>query len=107
MRKILLVVILATLGWNAYEKNRKNAAPVVAAREHVLNVEADVADAPDIDLKRSGQSVFTCDGRTYCSQMKSCEEAKYFVQNCPNVNMDGDNDGIPCETQWCGHQGRG
>ncbi|NJN48198.1 MAG: excalibur calcium-binding domain-containing protein [Candidatus Competibacteraceae bacterium] len=42
-----------------------------------------------------------CDGRIHCSQMRSCEEATFFLRNCPNVKMDGDNDGIPCENQWC------
>jgi cold shock CspA family protein len=46
-------------------------------------------------------SAFQCDGRRHCSQMTSCEEAKYFLRNCPNTEMDGDNDGIPCESQWC------
>ncbi|MFE8710966.1 excalibur calcium-binding domain-containing protein [Aeromonas allosaccharophila] len=44
-----------------------------------------------------------CDGREYCSQMTSCEEATWFLQNCPNTKMDGEGDGIPCENQWCGH----
>jgi len=44
-----------------------------------------------------------CDGRQYCSQMNSCDEAKYFLAHCPNPRMDGDGDGIPCEGQWCGH----
>ena len=44
---------------------------------------------------------FSCDGRTYCSQMTSCAEATLFLKNCPNVQMDGDDDGIPCEQQWC------
>ena len=44
---------------------------------------------------------FRCDGRTYCSQMTSCAEATYFLRNCPNTKMDGNNDGIPCERQWC------
>jgi cold shock CspA family protein len=44
-----------------------------------------------------------CDGRTHCSQMTSCEEAKFFLSNCPNTEMDGDRDGIPCESQWCTH----
>mgnify|MGYP002868724279 CR=1 FL=1 len=44
---------------------------------------------------------FRCDGRTYCSQMTSCDEATFFLRNCPNVKMDGNNDGIPCEKQWC------
>ncbi len=46
---------------------------------------------------------FNCDGRQYCSQMRSCEEAKYFLANCPGTKMDGDRDGIPCEDQWCSH----
>lgn len=46
-------------------------------------------------------SRFKCDGRTFCSQMTSCEEAKFFLKNCPNTKMDGNNDGVPCEEQWC------
>jgi hypothetical protein len=46
-------------------------------------------------------SGFSCDGRLYCSQMRSCDEAKYFLARCPGVKMDGDRDGIPCEEQWC------
>jgi cold shock CspA family protein len=42
-----------------------------------------------------------CDGRTQCSQMTSCAEAVYFLQNCPGTTMDGNNDGEPCEQQWC------
>jgi hypothetical protein len=33
--------------------------------------------------------------------MTSCAEATYFIENCPNTEMDGDNDGEPCEKQWC------
>jgi endonuclease YncB( thermonuclease family) len=44
---------------------------------------------------------YRCDGRTYCSQMTSCDEAKFFLRNCPGAKMDGNNDGVPCERQWC------
>lgn len=47
----------------------------------------------------SGQ--YRCDGRTYCSQMTSCQEATFFLKNCPGTKMDGNNDGVPCERQWC------
>lgn len=47
------------------------------------------------------QSAFHCDGRTSCSQMTSCAEATYFLRNCPGAKMDGNNDGVPCEQQWC------
>ncbi|WP_373740769.1 excalibur calcium-binding domain-containing protein [Neisseria sp.] len=42
-------------------------------------------------------NAFSCDGRQHCSQMRSLKEAEFFLQQCPNVKMDGDNDGIPCE----------
>lgn len=44
---------------------------------------------------------FSCDGRRHCSQMTSCAEATFFLRHCPDTKMDGDNDGIPCEEQWC------
>lgn len=49
----------------------------------------------------SSQGESRCDGRTRCSQMNSCSEARFFMANCPGTQMDGDNDGVPCEDQWC------
>jgi len=49
------------------------------------------------------ESKYRCEGKEHCSQMISCEEALFYIQNCPNTKMDGDNDGIPCESQWCSH----
>ena len=49
----------------------------------------------------SRAATFSCDGRQHCSQMRSCEEAEYFIRHCPNTKMDGDNDGVPCENQFC------
>ena len=46
-------------------------------------------------------SSYHCDGRTHCAQMTSCQEATYFLRNCPGVEMDGNHDGVPCEKQWC------
>jgi micrococcal nuclease len=47
-------------------------------------------------------AAWRCDGRTRCSQMRSCEEATFFLKNCPGVQMDGDGNGVPCESQFCG-----
>ncbi|EEX92071.1 hypothetical protein VIOR3934_02727 [Vibrio orientalis CIP 102891 = ATCC 33934] len=44
---------------------------------------------------------FVCEGKTRCSHMTSCNEAKFYLANCPNVQIDGDRDGVPCEMQWC------
>jgi len=56
---------------------------------------------PESSAPGNKPSPFKCDGRTHCSQMTSCDEAKFFLKNCPNVKMDGNNDGVPCEQQWC------
>lgn len=58
------------------------------------------ANRDKMQMGKNG-GAYTCDGRTHCSQMRSCEEAKYFLQHCPGVKMDGDSNGIPCEKQWC------
>ena len=62
---------------------------------------APVTAQPSESAQLDSPSPFHCDGRQHCSQMQSCEEARYFLQHCPNVKMDGDGDGIPCEEQLC------
>lgn len=62
---------------------------------------AAAASAPAPAVVQQAPAGFKCDGRTHCSQMKSCAEAKYFLAQCPGVQMDGNQDGIPCERQWC------
>lgn len=44
---------------------------------------------------------YECDGRQYCSRMTWREESLWVLNNCPDTKLDGDNDGIPCEKQWC------
>lgn len=48
-------------------------------------------------------SQFKCDGRQHCTQMRSYDEAIFFLRNCPDTKMDGDRDGIPCEQQFGRH----
>ena len=51
----------------------------------------------------SNNQSFQCAGKTRCNEMSSCDEAKFYLNNCPGTIADGDGDGIPCEDQWCGH----
>ncbi len=92
MKKIILLLIVAGFAWKgttAWQANQAAPkAPSVVA----------VPPQPDI---RTAEPSFQCDGRTHCSQMRSCEEATYFLRHCPGVKMDGNNDGVPCEKQWC------
>ncbi len=91
MKKIVIFAILI-IGWygNYHYKHKMQKVSV----ESPYTGDSQVAGS-------SVNSSFKCDGRTKCSQMTSCEEAKFFLKNCPDVKMDGNNDGIPCEKQWC------
>jgi endonuclease YncB( thermonuclease family) len=80
---------LASHGGGATTASPK-AAPSVVAAPNAVPVAAVAAAAP-----------YRCDGRTHCSQMRSCAEATYFLKHCPGVKMDGNRDGVPCEKQWC------
>lgn len=86
------IVLMAAVGLGAYGYSRywSRATPATPS----------TLEAP-IQME-SPSSPYSCDGRTMCSQMRSCAEATYFIRNCPNTQMDGDGDGVPCESQWCG-----
>lgn len=50
------------------------------------------------EVLRLAQS-YSCQPRRYCSRnISSCEEARWYHQNCSwGGALDRDNDGIPCE----------
>jgi hypothetical protein len=44
------------------------------------------------------QSAQSCPSRRYCTQISSCQEARFYLANCSwGHYLDGDNDGVPCE----------
>ncbi len=98
MRKLITALIVGVLGYQGY-----------AAYQRATLAHQD-AESPRIEEPRREFSSFSepvsskynCDGRTHCSQMTSCEEATWFINHCPGTEMDGNNDGVPCERQWCG-----
>ncbi len=122
----VLLLVLALLGYKMLQPNNTTSNPIAdVATETPVDAAFTSTDLDDIpptyvDSDATSTSVsavkpvltssasasasassFTCDGRKHCSQMTSCAEATYFVQHCPNTKMDGNNDGIPCEQQWC------
>ena len=76
---------------------------VVCQKNESVDTSLTVVKSPSQNVTESSMNYgnMKCDGRKYCSQMKSCKEAKFFLQKCPNTSMDGNNDGIPCQRQWC------
>jgi hypothetical protein len=100
MKKILLGIVIGAFALSAWQ--RVNHPEPVAD----LAVESGEVEQPtSLAVEASAPTPsFHCDGRTRCPEMTSCEEAMYFLQNCPGVKMDGGGDGVPCERQWCGNR---
>jgi hypothetical protein len=84
---------------NSNETAVQHAVPIINT---VAPTSPESQDNTAHDANRESQAPYSCDGRTRCSQMHSCAEATWFIQHCPNTKMDGDGDGVPCESQWCG-----
>ena len=110
MKKVLLGVVIGVFGWQAWSEYPSQSAPVRFVGETTTDSgpapPAESVDADEFteeDANDEGDPKFSCDGRTMCSQMTSCAEALYFLRNCPDVEMDGNGDGEPCESQWCGN----
>lgn len=94
---IIGIIFITVIAWFAYDKFNKTHS-VIEASALVISQTPPVQAA-----KKDYVSTYQCDGRQHCSQMSSCAEATFFINNCPDTKMDGDGDGIPCEEQWCSH----
>ena len=98
---LVILLTIAGYGYSRYT-NRMPAQPVEPIMSESLPQEAPgMQPVGTLPAPTVPAPTFSCDGRTHCSQMTSCKEAKFFLQNCPGTKMDGDHDGVPCEQQWC------
>ena len=104
MKNPLPYIAAGLLGWFGATKCHQYTAE---AEKQQVDAQVQELRAPPEPQERDAsepREEFSCDGRIYCSQMTSCEEATYFLEHCPGVKMDGGHDGVPCERQWCGNR---
>ncbi|RYY78347.1 MAG: cold-shock protein [Moraxellaceae bacterium] len=92
----LFIGLLVVIGivYTAYGKYQRYQLPNQDETTNLISAPNQVSSTAPSSLQ------FSCDGREHCGQMRSYEEAVYFIKNCPNTKMDGDGDGIPCESQF-------
>ena len=92
---LLIIVAIVIFGFKQYQEF--NEAPAIDEVPVLTN-----EDIERMPIYESATPSFQCEvGKTHCSHMSSCAEATFYIQNCPNTQMDGNGDGIPCERQWC------
>ena len=65
------------------------------------NGELKSAEPQATNTSSSTSSFGSCGTKTTCSQMTTCEEARYFLNTCGVTRLDGDSDGVPCQTTVC------
>lgn len=97
LSRVFGLAILAMIGTFAYDQFSRRAS----LTSEVSAVSYETAEVVQPASASPNTRLYQCDGRQHCSQMTSCEEAKYFLKNCPDPKMDGDHDGIPCEQNLC------
>lgn len=113
LTRLLMLIglgVVAFVGFDQYQARMADRAEAPAVQ--VTQARAPAGDPPwgasgtpaqvsAPAVAAAAVAAYRCDGRTHCSQMTSCAEAEFFLRNCPNTKMDGNNDGEPCERQWC------
>lgn len=100
--QLILLIVFGLLAYAAYTYYTRHATAVHSLVSPAEDNAAPVRPASTPHIDATATPAYKCDGRIHCSQMTSCAEATWFLRNCPGVKMDGNNDGVPCEKQWCG-----
>jgi cold shock CspA family protein len=89
LQPVMVALLVTGIGIYTWQHLSSNGLKVLPRVKSMLGVE--------------NTTKFQCQGKRYCSEMTSCEEATFYLKNCSGVEIDGDGNGIPCESQLCGH----
>jgi len=104
LKKIFLLVLIILGVWQIYLAQPQSTQAEIKAEAISIKDKLLTGDAMHTLSKAKAiaqsETYFFCDEREFCSQMNSIKEAQFFLDNCPNVNMDVDYDGIACEAQF-------
>ena len=109
-----LAQIQAGMAWWYYHYAREQAeqdrqsykAAVERAQQQRIGLWSQAGAIPPWSWRRGvrsavtapAQTEFECGSKRYCREMSSCDEARYYLNQCGLGRLDGDRDGIPCES---------
>jgi len=100
LKNLLIIIAICVGAWQFFVKDSAVMEPSKKAGVSAFSNNGAIQTLAKAKEIVKPKAHYQCDGRQHCSQMNSYEEAKYFIQHCPNTKMDGDNDGVPCERQF-------
>lgn len=109
-----LAQIIAGMAWWYQDYARDQPAQdrvryelaVKQARERKLGLWSEADPVPPWAWRRGQRSPSKsevvadtqCGSKRYCREMTSCAEAKFYLQQCGRSSLDGDRDGVPCNS---------
>lgn len=76
--------------------SNSGSVPSASTYETVGQIEG--SSQPAQQLKSGSSGNYSCGSKKYCSQMTSCDEAYFYMNSCGLSRLDGDSDGVPCES---------
>lgn len=89
-------------GWLAIEHARDERCWAKASLLSEEQPEPLIVEAPPVPLRAfnapAADTGLSCGGKSVCRQMNSCEEAYHYLNQCGIGRLDGDGDGVPCES---------
>lgn len=101
MRKFFLIIIIGYFAWDHYAVNYGGISPKEAIKIKIIDpVKSKYSPNRDITISDYEKTKYECDGRQYCSQMNSLEEALFFTKNCPNTKLDQSPGEAPCQSDF-------
>lgn len=89
---IIIFVVMIVIGLSVFSGYFESSSAI----NNVIK-----APIKSLSTRATSSESYHCEGKIYCSEMSSCEEATFYLRHCPNTKIDGDRDGVPCERQWC------
>ena len=106
MLRLLITVLVAAIcwyGWGRYQARVHTRAPSEIALQPIKKLPPANGGSGANAAKPAEPAVtfYTCDARTSCSQMRSCEEVTYFLKNCPGIVWEASGESPSCRSQWC------
>ena len=77
-------------------------AKEISALQAILGTEAEMPRmaeecAGTMTSEELSAAQVDCQAKRYCTQMKTCEEARAYLTQCEIKSLDRDGDGVPCE----------
>ena len=94
MKKIVLILAFLA-AWQFFHTNTSSTPATADTSQQNISTEVHDGFSDEVNMQEERISPqptpsnnFKCDGRVYCTQMTSLEEAEFFIRNCPGTKMD-------------------